>query len=577
MRLKGISLRSQLMAALMVIPLAGLSLFLGIATSAFEKDKIAYVFDSSLSVSKMRAARVSSEIAANVSIAQAVVLSYRSDTKNLSESGTYYFDRESKFEAFQLYAWNPGSSTYERNVDLAKPNGKRAIEGKGDLLNELVQAARLRPVAVRGVEKASDRMAMAVRFGEVSDPRHVIALVVFDATELAEIFSDGGRFVSFLSHKDDGKAVFMEPSAPDWAPESVWRELADKKTPEGTEEIVMGDGAKFLASFSEVGVGDLVVVSMNNRAAALAVIRVLLTKSFFFLVGFIGLTLIFATIAARRMTSGYERLAEQTAEATRVEAELATARVVQETLFPESHARFDAVEIAGHYNPAGECRGDWWFYFEKENKIYVWIGSAKGHGVQAALSTSAVRAVASLITTGPALSVGDYLSILNRGLFDTGKGGMNMSMFIACIDQESGVMNYSNASHEAPALLRKKATGEPTRDDFMPLLDADNPRLGEDPNRTFQESSIELGAGDAIVLYTDGILNLKNREDKPWGENRFLSTVAVSLGAHEATQEAVAGVVLSWNDYRSQAELRDDVTLVICRFMGRAQPMVGAA
>ncbi|MES2856425.1 MAG: sigma factor sigB regulation protein rsbU, partial [Bdellovibrionota bacterium] len=89
MKLKNVSLRYKLLFALTVIPVIGLSLFLALAVSIFEKDKIAYIFDSSLSVSKTRATRVSSEISSVVSISQAIVLSYRADTKDLSETGQY--------------------------------------------------------------------------------------------------------------------------------------------------------------------------------------------------------------------------------------------------------------------------------------------------------------------------------------------------------------------------------------------------------------------------------------------------------------------------------------------------------
>ncbi|MEK7358675.1 MAG: hypothetical protein AAB250_19680, partial [Bdellovibrionota bacterium] len=123
-KMKGVSLRYKLLAALTIIPLIGLSLFLLLAVNIFEKDKIAYVFDSSLSVSKTRATRVTSEIGSDLSIAQAVVLSYRADTKNLAEAGQYYFEREAKFHAFQIHAMNEETGVYEKTVDLAKENAR---------------------------------------------------------------------------------------------------------------------------------------------------------------------------------------------------------------------------------------------------------------------------------------------------------------------------------------------------------------------------------------------------------------------------------------------------------------------
>src|SRR5688572_21155993 len=84
MKRRGLSLRYKILIALTVLPLIGLSLFLALAVNVFETDKIAYVFDSSLSVSKTKAARVKSDIGALVSIAQSLVLNYNGVSKSLT-------------------------------------------------------------------------------------------------------------------------------------------------------------------------------------------------------------------------------------------------------------------------------------------------------------------------------------------------------------------------------------------------------------------------------------------------------------------------------------------------------------
>lgn len=595
------------MAALMIIPMIGLSLFLAMAKSIFEKDKIAYVFDSSLSVSKTRAARVSSEIASMISVAQAIVLNYRSDTKNLAESGTYFFDREQKFEAFRLFAWNGESSSYDKNVDLLKPNGKRLLEGRDQVILEIVTQAKTRPVVVRGVEGANDRLLLAARFGEVSDPRHVIAVALFDASELAEIFNETGRHLSFLSRMETGLPVISSQAGEiSFDPSDIWSSLASKKTPEGIEELLVGGSLQYLASFSEVGVADLVVISMVEKQAALAAVAVLLRKSALFFILVITATMVIAVIASRGMTFALSRLSEaatrisggdfsvrvevssggeigqlattfntmagevsrlmnETAEKARMESELATARAVQETLFPENVSRLGPVEIAGHYMPASECGGDWWYYCENGDKVYIWIGDATGHGAPAALLTSAARAVASVITAGPELPVSDCLGILNRAIFDTSKGQMMMTFFLACIDRSTGEISYSNASHEA-ALLLHRTGAEASRNDFEPLIEVNNPRLGEQHDRIFTEHRRQLHDGDTIVFYTDGVTDVKNLESKQLGERRFLKLVARGLAAEGTLHGALETVVGSIESFRENAPLDDDVTLVLCRY-----------
>lgn len=615
MKMRGISLRYKFMAALLIIPLIGLSVFLLIAKNIFEMDKIAYVFDSSLQVTKTRAARVNSEITSVISLSQAIVLSYRSDTRNLADTGVYFFDREAKLDAFRIMAWNPATSSYEKTVDLVKPSGKSALkDAEAGVTDLALETAKTRPIVVMGIPGSMDRLLLAVRFGEVTDPKHVTALVVFDASELLQIFAGKGPYYSYLARKDNGRLVF-QPVGPDIGWSRLWGHFAKKKVPEGIEEIAspVRPGVRYLASYSEVGIAGLLVASFVDKKAALAAVDALIRQSVLFFIIVISATMIIAVLASRGLTyalsnlsdatlkvaqgdfevrvddrAGGEigllaksfnamagevsRLMKETAEKARMESELATAKAVQETLFPESNATIGPVEISGFYQPASECGGDWWFYCENGDKVYIWIGDATGHGAPAALITSAARAVASVITQGPPLAVSDCLAILNHAICDTSKGKMMMTFFMGCIDKVTGEFSYANASHEAPYLLHRPAEGaEPKRDDFIPLNAVNNPRLGERPGCTFRETSIQLKPGDTIVLYTDGVVDLKNPEQKNLGERRFLKALASSLAPHPPATDVVKQVTASFEEFRSDQPLDDDVTLIIFRYNGAAE------
>ena len=614
--MKGISLRYKLLAALTIIPVVGISLFLLLAVNIFEKDKIAYIFDSSLSVSKTRAARVASEISSVISLTQALVLSYRTDTKNLAESGGYYFEHEAKFEAFRLYAFNPTTAKYDLNVDLTKSASKEVVEGNVAVYKDVMDRARENAVAVSRPANSLTKMIVAARFGETSDPKHLIAVTTFDGADLADVFRDHGPYTSFLS-RTDGMSVFssnhrrsIASAGPVWTPAEIWTELAKRKTPEGIAEIASPNKAKFLASYTEVGVGDLVVVSMVDKAAALEAVGVLLRKSIFFFVVVISITAIIAVFASSGLTSSLSRLSlatrkiaegdfevrvdansggelgilarsfnamaqevsrlmSETAEKARMETELATAKTVQETLFPNSQADMGEVEIAGYYMPASECGGDWWYYCESHDQVFIWIGDATGHGAPAALLTSAARAVASVIHFGPDRPVSESLGILNQAICDTSKGKMMMTFFLASINKTTGEMTYANASHEPPYLLHKTES-EPTRGDFIPLNDINNPRLGEQPHFEFKQSSVQLEPGDRIVFYTDGVTDVKNIADKTWGERKFLKSLSSCLYDKASAGPALSDLVMHLEEYREDTPLDDDVTLVVCNYKGAA-------
>ena len=610
-KMKGISLRYKLLAALTVIPLVGLTLFLMLAVNIFEHDKIAYVFDSSLSVSKNRAARVSGEISSAISLTQAIVLSYRADTKNLAESGTYYFDRESKIEGFRLYAMNPSSGVYEKTVDLSKASGKEIVTASEVLYADLLNQSREHSIVIGHPNVGKGKLLLVARFGELADPKHIVAVTLLDAQELSDVFDERGTYLSFLSRKD-GTSIFggERTEKAGWSSSDIWTELGKRGTPEGIAELKSPKGKKYLAAFTDVGAGDLVVVSLVNRDAALEAVNTLLRKSVLFFIIVLSATAIIAVVASRGLTSTLARLSSatqkisegnfgvrvdmnaggelgvlarsfnkmagevsrlmlQTAEKARMEAELATAKAVQETLFPENHAQLGPVQISGYYMPASECGGDWWYYCENGDKIYIWIGDATGHGAPAALLTSAARAVASVINYGPPRGAAESLQILNRAICETSKGKMMMTFFLACIDKTTGQMTYSNASHEPPLLLHQKET-VPDRGDFIPLNEVNNPRLGEQIDCKYAEASLQLVAGDRIVFYTDGVTDVKSPDDKGWGERRFLKSLSVGLSENADANPALGVVVNQLEAFRANTPLDDDVTLIVCNYKGAA-------
>src|SRR5690606_35511909 len=97
------------------------------------------------------------------------------------------------------------------------------------------------------------------------------------------------------------------------------------------------------------------------------------------------------------MAGEVSRLMEETKEAARMEGELETVRLVQETLFPEPVKRVGDFHLAGHFEPASECGGDWWHYCKVGDKLFIWIGDATGHGAPSAMVTSAAKAAATII------------------------------------------------------------------------------------------------------------------------------------------------------------------------------------
>ena len=604
-----LSLRYKIMAALTALPLAGLSLFLLLAVGVFEKDKIAYVYDTSLNASQTRAARVSAEIQSDATLAQSIAASYRADSKTLDETGREIFKAQGKILAFQIYAWDAAASAYARSVELVKDGATGLPATDADAKSPLA-SVKTKSIYIAKSPSPSSWM-LAARLGAADDPKRAAVLALFDASEIADAFSASGIYESYLL-QGNGDLVFGDASVggeDSWGPGDLWSKLlASRAAPEGTAETASPRGRAFLASFVKVGSSELSVLSVADKRSALRAIDHLLRVSILFFIAVASVTVLLSVFAARGLTSALSglaiatqriaggdfetrvdakggdeigrlgrsfnvmaeeilRLMKETAEKARMETELATAKTVQETLFPPNLARLGAVDVCGHYQPASECGGDWWHYCENGDFVYLWIGDATGHGAPAALLTSAARAVASVIEMGEPRSPSECVAILNRAIWDASKGRMMMTFFLAAIDKRTGAMYYANASHEAPLLLRASDQA-PSRDDYLPLNDVNNPRLGENPAFAFQEAQIQLQPGDRIVFYTDGVTDVKSPEAKAWGERRFLKTLSACLHGEPDAEKSVGAIVKELYDFRKNTPLDDDVTLFLVSYNG---------
>ena len=140
---------------------------------------------------------------------------------------------------------------------------------------------------------------------------------------------------------------------------------------------------------------------------------------------------------------------------------------------------------------------------------------------------------------------------------DRGESDAFVSMCYVMIDLDEASLSYAVAGNEPPVLLR--ADGQ----QVLSLAEA-GIVLGVLPDASYEEETTPLQTGDAVVLFTDGMTDVTDRE------NRFLDRdglVARILGnASAPTAEAMAnGIFESVNDYGREGQRRDDMTLMIVR------------
>lgn len=455
-----------------------------------------------------------------------------------------------------------------------------------------------------------DRVFIFESVKDEATSRITVFLIVVQMSEVSETFQTSLSQKMYLI-ASDGTVLF----GPDEMPGKKLQDFvklsflsdASSLVARGVETSKTGGGKDLLVSFSRAGFGDLVVVTTVEKEKALGAVQILIRKSLIFFGILISATVILSLFASNGLTQALRqlfnatkkvaegdfnirvnvkssdevgsladnfnimaaevsRLLEQTAEKARMESELQTAKTVQETLFPETRAKIGPLAIAGFYEPASECGGDWWHYCQIHNKIFLWIGDATGHGAPAALITSAAKSAATIIErfdTSPAKA----LELLNRSIYDVSKGRIMMTFFVASFDLETGDLVYCNASHEAPFLI-KKSEGALKKKDLVPLNDVNNPRLGQVRDSQYQETSIKLNKGDSIFFYTDGIPDILNPGREAWGEREFIKGLIAANKEYPTVGEVLDRFVVSFQNHRQGAPLVDDVTFFVVKNEG---------
>jgi len=603
------SLRYKMLAVLTLIPLIALGLYLLLATQLFEKDKEAYVYDSSVAVSKSLSTQIRVEVDAFMGRVKPIIEGYDPTLKAFSPQAMDFFLKFPRLSALLLYQGDP-SGTYEKLGEMINPtSGEVKLLTDSRAIEYYRLTALHRGMVIEAYPNETSGLVISSRLGEVTDPHHLVFVALYRADTLFSAFGQSALYQSFLIDST-GRATLGAGDLRGSPLEGenlqdFFKQVISSKTPEGSMKLRTSTKKDTLVSYADVGISDMKVASVVDRRAALKAVDILVAKSLLFFAALLAATLLISLIASFRLTSTlrelYEatrriaqgrfdirirsdssdeigsladsfnvmagevsRLLSETAEKARMESELATVRTVQETLFPPTESKFGPVHIVGHFEPASECGGDWWNYSRVSDTIYLWIGDATGHGAPAALITSAARSAAAVIESLDNMSPGRALQIMNRAIHETSKGKINMTFFLAAIDEKSGHMTYANASHDPPFLIRKPEGRAVTKKDLVPLMDVNGRRLGERMDSVYEEAQLQLEKGDTIVFYTDGIIDLQDSSGKKWGERIFLKNIVEAVSGDRSLPDKMSFLRRSIAEFRGEAVLLDDITLFMC-------------
>ena len=234
--------------------------------------------------------------------------------------------------------------------------------------------------------------------------------------------------------------------------------------------------------------------------------------------------------------------------------ELREAREIQKNLFPQSIPNVPGFEIAATSQPFCIVGGDYYDVVQlSETLTSLSIADVSGKGLPAALLMSSVQAALRPLMLDR-IEPQEVCRRLNHALCESALLGKFVSFFYCILHREDGRLTYCNAGHNPPLIIRAGGRAE--------TLSSGDAVLAQFPNWPFSQRAAELNSGDALILFTDGIVEACGRSGDPFGEERLAKVAAQNChrGAvqlHDAILAAASG--------HCGGRFQDDVSLVVLR------------
>src|SRR3712207_4522588 len=260
------------------------------------------------------------------------------------------------------------------------------------------------------------------------------------------------------------------------------------------------------------------------------------------------------TAPAVRVAQLVRQQQKEAQERERIEQELRVARLIQQTLLPKTLPELPGYDVAAYYQPAREVGGDFYDFVDLEDgRLGLVVGDVTDKGVPAALVMATTRTM--LRAAAQRLfSPGEVLQRVNDVLVADIPPNMFVTCLYAVLDPESGRILYANAGHDLP--YRRRAG----RSEGAEELRATGMPLGLMPGMGYEEKEIELGKGESVLFYSDGLVEAHDERREMFGFPRLQGLV----GTHRSGGSSLIGCLLSelTRFTGEDWEQEDDITLV---------------
>jgi Serine phosphatase RsbU, regulator of sigma subunit len=240
-----------------------------------------------------------------------------------------------------------------------------------------------------------------------------------------------------------------------------------------------------------------------------------------------------------------------------IDVELEMARKVQESMLPKDIGCFKGLSIAAGYFPCGRVGGDLYDVIKINEYLTCFLMfDVVGHGVPAAL-ISAMAKVAFSKYIAQNVSTAEVMERVNTEIVSFFEEKRHITAFIGVYDAAKKELVYTKAGHPPPYIVRSNVQE-------LERLTNNGLPLGMFPGIKYDSTKTVMGPGDTLVIYTDGLTECCNSEEKTFGKKR-LEELLGNLPKESVPDDYLGALIKAQFKFTEGAAKTDDVTILIIK------------
>ena len=258
-----------------------------------------------------------------------------------------------------------------------------------------------------------------------------------------------------------------------------------------------------------------------------------------------------------------ENLTTATKEKERIGTELKLASLIQSNSLPNEFPAFPDrcdFDLYALMRPAKEVGGDFYdFFLVDDNHIGLVMADVSGKGVPAALFMMVTKILINEISHN-VKSPGEVLTLVNDRICSNNKTNMFITVWLGIIDLKTGEVVAANAGHEDPAIYRNAK-------DFVIDKEKHGIPVGAMEGFKYSDYKFKLNPGDKIFIYTDGVPEAENKDDKMFGLEKMVDSL--NKVKNKSCEDVLVNVKKDVDTFVDGEVQFDDLTMLCFEYIGK--------